>query len=106
MEAIQEQIFVLLSVVLTTIIGIVANAIRNWLNAKFNKEQLEQGHKYADIVVNAVEQIYHEADGDEKFNKAKLELVKALQEKKINISEEQIDMLIESVVAEINKQTK
>ena len=79
MEAIQEQIFVLLSVVLTTIIGIVANAIRNWLNAKFNKEQLEQGHKYADIVVNAVEQIYHE---------------------------EQIDMLIESVVAEINKQTK
>lgn len=103
---IQEQLIMLLGVILTAIVAYVSTSIKKWLNAKLSNEQLEQGRKYAEIIVHAIEQIYRESGGQVKFEKAKENLVKMLNDNKVKISEDQIDYLIEAVVNEMNRQWK
>lgn len=52
--------------------------------------------------VKAVEQLYHDLKGPEKFEKAQEGIVQMLNEKGIPISELEMNLLIESVVAEFN----
>ena len=52
--------------------------------------------------VKAVEQLYHDLSGAEKFERAKDGVVQMLNEKGIPISELEMNLLIESVVAEFN----
>lgn len=52
--------------------------------------------------VKAVEQLYSSMDGKEKLAKAKENIVDMLNVKGIKITEIEMDMLIESVVAELN----
>ena len=50
----------------------------------------------------AVEQLYHDLGGPEKLEKAQEGIRQMLEEKGIPISALEMDMLIESVVAEFN----
>ena len=52
--------------------------------------------------VKAVEQLYHDLNGPEKFEAAKKGVEEMLNEKGIPISELELNLLIESVVAEFN----
>ncbi len=106
MEAIQEQLILLLAAIVVGIVGVIGESIRKWLNAKFNKEQLQQGVEITNIAVKAIEQVSETIGVEDKFNSAKKKVVSALNEKKIKISEEQIDLLIEAAVSEMNKQIK
>ena len=52
--------------------------------------------------VKAVEQLYHDLGGPEKLEKAREGVRQMLEEKGISISQLEMDLLIESVVAEFN----
>lgn len=52
--------------------------------------------------VKAVEQLYHDLNGAEKLERAKDGVVQMLNEKGVAISELEMNLLIESVVAEFN----
>ena len=52
--------------------------------------------------VKAVEQLYHDLGGPEKLEKARMGVQQMLEEKGVSISQLEMDLLIESVVAEFN----
>jgi len=83
--------------VLTAIAGVVAafakKKYNEWANTKTKKEVVK-------TVVMAVQQLYKDMNGDEKKQKAIEGIVAMLAEKGIEISELEIDMLIEAAVGE------
>lgn len=106
MELIQAQLLELLATVITICIGVVTGYATKFLKEKGVIAKLESKKNYVDIVVKAVEQTYKEAKGTEKLVIAKGKIIELLNEKKIKITDEEMDTLIESVVAEMNKQIK
>lgn len=83
--------------VLTAIAGAAAAFVKKkyneWANTKTKKEVVK-------TVVMAVQQLYKDMDGDEKKQKAIQGIIAMLAEKGIEISELEIDMLIEAAVGE------
>ncbi len=106
MEAIQAELINFLMVVIVGLIGWVTQRVTVFLKEKGVLAKLESNKEIVRTVVNAVEQMYHHLNGEEKLNVAKLELVKVMSEKKIRISEKEIDLLIESIVKEMNDKFK
>ena len=90
----------LLYAVITAIAGYLGVVIKNiyekWINDKTKKEVVK-------TCVHAVEQIYKDLHGEEKYNKVVEAASEILAEKGITISEFEIRMLIEAAVAEFNK---
>jgi hypothetical protein len=106
MEAIQVEIMNLVVAVLVACVGIVTRQVVKYLKSKGIVSQLENNKELVGIVVKAVEQTYKTLHGEEKLNVAKLEVVKLMNEKKIKISEKEIDLLIESSVKEMKDTVK
>lgn len=106
MEAIQAEILNLAMVIIVALIGFITQRVTRFLNEKGIVAKLEANKELVKIVVNAIEQAYGQLDGKEKLNLAKIELVKLMNEKKIKISEQEIDALIESAVKEMNDSIK
>lgn len=106
MEAIQAELVNLVIVVVTVLIGWVTQKVTAYLKEKGLIAKLEANKELVRIVVNAVEQTYKHLNGDEKLKVAKVELVKLMNEKRIKISEQEIDTLIESAVKEMNDAIK
>lgn len=88
------------------IILAVLTFIANWLSIKFGEyidkkglgEELKNKRYLAEIAVNAVEQIYHEEDGPQKFHQAKIRLIRSAEQNGINITMEEVDDFIEDAV--------
>lgn len=99
-EFIQEYGFQLIYAILTAagaLIGAaISKAYRKWVNTREKKE-------LAKIAVTAVEQIYQNLHGEEKFAKAYEALSEMLEEHGIKITSLEIKMLIEAAVGEANK---
>ena len=91
------------AIVLVAIIGYIANAIAAYFKKEGLLTELANKQAYAAIVVSAVQQIYTEADGPEKLAKAKTQLVDYFNKHKINITEQELDVLIESAVKSLKK---
>lgn len=106
MESIQAELINLVIVVITALVGWVAQKVTAYFKEKGLITKLETNKELVRIVVNSVEQTYKHLDGDEKLKVAKIELVKLMNEKKIKISEQEIDTLIESAVKEMNDAIK
>jgi len=106
MEAIHAEIINLVMAVLVALAGLVTKQVVNYLNQKGIVAKLEGNKELVKIVVKAVEQTYNHLEGREKLNMAKIEIVKLMSEKKIKISEKEIDLLIEAVVKEMNDSLK
>ena len=110
MEAIQAEIISLITVVVVSMLGIVAQKTTAYLKSKGIVAKIEGNKELAKIVVQAIEQTYREMDGNQKLEVAKDGLINLMQEKKIKISEEEVDYLIENAVKEmkinINKELK
>ena len=106
MDAIYAELINSAIVILVALSGIVTRYIVKYLKKKGLIADIESNKEIVKIVVGAVEQTYNHLNGNEKLNVAKLDLIKLMNEKKIKISEKEIDLLIESVVKEMKKTTK
>lgn len=90
----------LLYAIITAVAGYLGVVIKNiyekWVNDKTKKDVVR-------TCVQAVEQIYKDLHGAEKYEKVVEAASEMLNEKGITISEFEIRMLIEAAVAEFNK---
>lgn len=85
--------------VLTAVAGYVGSQVRALYEKHINDRKKEAVVR---TCVKAVEQLYHDLSGPEKFQKAQEGVVQMLNEKGIPISELEMNLLIESVVSEFN----
>ena len=106
MEAFQAEIISLAMAVIISLAGLVARNVMNYLNQKGVVSKIEGNKQLAKIVVQAVEQTYSHFEGNQKLNMAKIELIRLMSEKKIKVSEKEVDLLIEAVVREMNNALK
>lgn len=73
--------------------------IQEFINDKFKTDTAREA-------VGAVEQVYKGLHGEEKFEKAKMYFIDALQEKGISTSELEVRRKIEAAVKELNDNSK
>ena len=99
-EAIQPNLIAIIMTVLTTIATFIGTKIKSIYETKVNDDTKR---KVVKTVVNAVEQLYKNINGEEKLQKAKENIVAMLNEKGITISELEIEMLIEEVCNSFNQ---
>lgn len=99
-ELLSTYVLPLLAAALTALASFVGTQIKNlyrrWVDDK-TKEAVVR------TCVKAVEQLYRDLGGPEKLERAKVGIRQMLEEKGILISELEMEMLIESVVAEFNQ---
>ena len=96
---VSEYGLMILYALLTAFAGFIGAQIKKIYENHVNDETKE---KVVATCVKAVEQLYLDLNGEEKLNKAKENIVAMLSTKGIEISDIEIDMLIESCVAEMN----
>lgn len=106
MIGLQDAVFNLLAVVLTGFVGMIATNVTKYFKNKGIVSTLQAKETSVMIAVDAIEQIARNEKIPDKFNAAKRLAIEFLNEQGISISETELDMLIESSVAEINKNIK
>lgn len=100
----QEYGATILYTVLSTVFTALAGYIGLW--AKSLYEKYINDKTKADVVktcVAAVEQLYKDLHGEDKYNKVVESVSEMLADKGITITEIELKMLIESAVAEFNR---
>lgn len=98
-EFMNEYATTILYAIVTAIAGYIGIVLKN-LYQKYVNDKTKKA--VAKTVVNAVEQLYKDLHGQEKYDKAVEAMSEMLSEKGITISEIEIKMLIEAAVAEFN----
>lgn len=99
LDFIKQEGFTILSTIFLAITSYIGMQIKKIYESK----QIEKEKKaVVRTVVKAVEQMYTELKGQEKYDKAVESIVAMLQEKGISITEIELKMLIEEVVSEFN----
>lgn len=106
MEMLQAEIMNLVALILAGCMGVVTKSVMSYLKKKGIIAKIASNKELANIVVGAVEQTYKHLHGEEKLNLAKIELIKQAKKKGLKISEDELDLLIESSVKEMNKAIK
>ena len=96
---ISEYGLMILYALLTALAGFIGTQIKKIYENHVNDETKQ---KVVATCVKAVEQLYHDLNGEEKLDKAKENIFAMLSTKGIEITDIEIDMLIESCVAELN----
>ena len=89
----------LVSTVVVAIMGFIGICIKNIIKKISDDRTKEQVCK---TVVKAVEQMYSDLTGDERYEKAVESVSEMLEEKGIDATELEVKMLIESAVKEMN----
>lgn len=105
-EVLNQIIQILLPVLATVLTAVgtyVATRIKTLYTNKVNDETTK---KVIESTVKFVEQVYKDLDGTEKLKKAIEQASEILQSKGINITEAEINMLIESAVYGMNQASK
>ena len=92
----------IISAVIALISALVSAFLIPWLKTKIDADKLQTLRTYVEIGVKAAEQLYHDLGGPEKLKKAQEGVRQMLEEKGIPISELEMNLLIESAVAEFN----
>lgn len=98
-EFVSEYGLLIIYTLLTAIAGFIGTQIKRLYEKHINTDRKR---KVVEICVKAVEQLYRDLDGAEKLEKAKENIFAMLTQEGIVITEIEMDMLIESVVAEFN----
>lgn len=101
MEQIQVELLNLVVAVLTALVGVATKSLVSFLKKKGVVAQIQNNKEVVAIVVKAVEQMYGQLKGEEKLDMAKMELIKLMQQKKIKMTEAEIDLMIEAMVKEM-----
>lgn len=98
-EMFSTYVLPVMAAALTALAGFLGTQLkalyRRWVDDK-TKEAVVR------TCVRAVEQLYHDLGGPEKLEKAREGVHQMLEEKGISISQLEMDLLIESIVAEFN----
>ena len=95
-EMFMDLLPIVIAAVGTFIIGIIKAKYTEYVNTDTKKE-------LAMLTVRYVEQVFKALHGDEKLNKAKSAFVDMLNEKGIEVSEAEINMLLEAAVHQMNE---
>lgn len=98
MEALREALINLLVVVIGLVATFVGQKGYSYLNNKGVLKEIEAKQKYVNIVVNAIQQTYKEANGEEKLGEAKTQLVDFFNANGIKFTDVELNSLIESAV--------
>lgn len=108
MQQIQEIIIGGSMSILTILAGIIVHAVKSWLVTKGGTNAVKIVEILAKNAVNAVEQINKETDlkGEEKLNQAKKYIVQELEKYNVYMSDEDLDMFVESAVREMHNNWK
>lgn len=106
MEALQEALINLLVVVIGLVATFVGQKGYSYLNNKGILKEIEAKQKYVNIVVNAIQQTYKEANGEEKLGEAKTQLVDFFNANGIKFTDVELNSLIESAVKGVKDGTK
>lgn len=104
MENIQVELVNLAVAILTALVGLATKSVMSFLKKKGVVAQVQNNKEVVTIVVKAVEQMYGQLKGEEKLNMAKMEIIKLMQQKKIKMTEAEIDLMIEAMVKEMKDQ--
>lgn len=102
-QAIQPNIIEILVAILTGVASFIGMKVKAIYEEKINDETKR---KVVKTVVNAVEQVYKDLDGNEKLLEAQSNIVKMLNEKGITISDLEMKMLIEETCNSFKKAVK
>lgn len=102
MEAVQTALLTALGTILVSLIGVITKKVVAFLDEKGITDKLARKQYLVDIAVNAAEQIYQNEDGATKLANARKEAIKLLNENKINITETELQNLIEASVKAMN----
>ena len=101
-EKIMQELQTALINLLIVFIGVLTTYLSQQATIFLKKngvlKELEGKKAYAKIVVNAIQQTYTEADGEAKFNDAKAQLVRVLNENGLTFTDTELNSLIESAV--------
>lgn len=99
-NAITQGVSVVAVTVLTTIFGFISFKIKKYAKNYFNTDTKKA---VANTTVNYIEQIFKDVHGKDKLEKAKEQFIKSLNEKGINITDEnEIVILLEAAVNKMN----
>lgn len=98
-DFVSEYGLLVIYTLLTAIAGFIGTQIKRLYEKHINTDRKR---KVVETCVKAVEQLYRDLDGAEKLEKAKENIFAMLTQEGIEITEIEMDMLIESVVAEFN----
>lgn len=95
-DIIMEVVPIVLATIGTFLIGIIKAKYSEYVNTDTKKE-------LAMLTVRYVEQVFKALHGTEKLDKAKSTFVDMLNEKGIEVSEAEINMLLEAAVHQMNE---
>ena len=98
MEALQEALINFLVVVIGLVATFVGQKEYSYLNNKGILKEIEAKQKYVNIVVNAIQLTYKEANGEEKLGEAKTQLVDFFNANGIKFTDVELNSLIEAAV--------
>ncbi len=98
-EFLSQYGLIIIYTLLTAVFGFIGAKLKKVFE---NREAESTKEKVVRTCVKAVEQLYRDLDGAEKLKKAKENITAMLNSKGIDISDIEMDMLIESCVAEFN----
>ena len=105
LELIENNIIEILATVITIVIGYVGIAVKNvytkYVDTKTKKEIVDATVKYVEQISKSVNM-----SSNSKFNEAKAKAINWLNEKGIKITNDEINILIESTVNSFNKGVK
>lgn len=99
MQGLQEAVMQLAVVVITGLVSVLTAKVTAYFREKGLLAKLDAKKKSVDIAVNAVEQIYYEEEGPERYKQARTRAIDLLNKQGITITEQELDTLIEAAVA-------
>ena len=103
LELLQPFLLEIIITILTAIATYFGTKVKKLYEEKCNDETKR---KVVATVVNAIEQLYKDLNGEEKLEKAKESIIEMLNEKGISITELEMNMLIEEVCNSFKKEVK
>ena len=95
-EILMQIIPIILAGIVTFLVGIIKAKYTEYVNTDTKKE-------IAMLTVRYVEQVFKTLHGGDKLKEAKSTLVKMLNEKGIEISEDEVNLLLEAAVHKMNE---
>lgn len=102
MEQIQTALLGALGTIILSLIGVITKKVVAFLDEKGITEKLNKKQYLVDIAVNAAEQVYQNEDGAVKLANARKEALKLLNDNGLNITDTELQNLIESSVKSMN----
>ena len=102
-----EKLFQVILSLIPVLGAIITYFVVPYLRTKISNEKLIQYEEWASMAVKAAEMLWQESNkGEDKKEFVVKYLNKMFNEKKVVITEEQLNVLIEAAVHEINKDKK